>query len=675
MAPKPDTARQPAPAPKPAASAATAAAAAVKPSAGASAQPKAAPATKPPVVGPAPVKPAATKPKVAAASPAKNAAPKVATAPAAASKPKAAATTTKPAAAAKAAKPAATKTTTAKAAKSGPVRSEAEVRRENAAVCIQCCVRQFLSRRRLAKERARKAEYEALMVKQEREAWLYLVKREREEEEKRQAVERERLRKLKEQKKQEASLREAAFEGDVDALQKLLKLSDINIDCTDANGETPLLEAAGGGQVEAIKVLAQNGADVNARGNFQRTPLFRASFAGHSDAANLLLTLGGDPRLYDTDGATPADIAANDATKLVLANWKLEETDRLLAQIAKVKDAKRAKEAALRLQATQSIEKQIEEAARMDTVRQTELKRSYLEYEKRISEHDRTVRKNLEERLVSLTLQMVKDAELELEKAKIAAQEARDALQQAKMKLREQHELENKERNPGESSRPKCNFRELDDVVMRDVGDKLAAQPAWPMLIDFSRQVSTFLRYRDTNYINACSPHDTEPERIRMAILGALRFGKALVIDLMDVELWNTLPLIFNAVQPRLFEDIVSKNLVKKQTFKTLLKAKDGEEYKPANFSDARIGKFRTIFITTQRFPDADMLAATYALEVLPSPPVNDVGVAGAVCWRCCGAVSLLLRQRRASSVCARGCRPPPRCGWLFGHPGLLHQL
>eukprot|EP00042_Codosiga_hollandica_P053520 m.702881 g.702881 ORF g.702881 m.702881 type:complete len:457 (-) comp58714_c0_seq2:2984-4354(-) len=315
-------------------------------------------------------------------------------------------------------------------------------------------------------------------------------------------------------------------------------------------------------------------------------------------------------------------IAANDATKLVLANWKLEETDRLLAQISKVKDAKRAKEAALRLQATQSIEKQIEEAARMDTVRQTELKRSYLEYEKRISEHDRTVRKNLEERLVSLTLQMVKDAELELEKAKIAAQEARDALQQAKMKLREQHELENKERNPGESSRPKCNFRELDDVVMRDVGDKLAAQPAWPMLIDFSRQVSTFLRYRDTNYINACSPHDTEPERIRMAILGALRFGKALVIDLMDVELWNTLPLIFNAVQPRLFEDIVSKNLVKKQTFKTLLKAKDGEEYKPANFSDARIGKFRTIFITTQRFPDADMLAATYALEVLPSPPV-----------------------------------------------------
>eukprot|EP00042_Codosiga_hollandica_P053526 m.702999 g.702999 ORF g.702999 m.702999 type:complete len:317 (-) comp58714_c0_seq7:4054-5004(-) len=277
MAPKPDTARQPAPAPKPAASAATAAAAAVKPSAGASAQPKAAPATKPPVVGPAPVKPAATKPKVAAASPAKNAAPKVATAPAAASKPKAAATTTKPAAAAKAAKPAATKTTTAKAAKSGPVRSEAEVRRENAAVCIQCCVRQFLSRRRLAKERARKAEYEALMVKQEREAWLYLVKREREEEEKRQAVERERLRKLKEQKKQEASLREAAFEGDVDALQKLLKLSDINIDCTDANGETPLLEAAGGGQVEAIKVLAQNGADVNARGNFQRTPLFRGS--------------------------------------------------------------------------------------------------------------------------------------------------------------------------------------------------------------------------------------------------------------------------------------------------------------------------------------------------------------------------------------------------------------
>jgi len=45
----------------------------------------------------------------------------------------------------------------------------------------------------------------------------------------------------------------------------------------------------------------------------------------------------------------------------------------------------------------------------------------------------------------------------------------------------------------------------------------------WPLVIDTSGQAATFLRYRDTNYINALRPGDVEPERIRLSILGALR--------------------------------------------------------------------------------------------------------------------------------------------------------
>ncbi len=41
--------------------------------------------------------------------------------------------------------------------------------------------------------------------------------------------------------------------------------------------------------------------------------------------------------------------------------------------------------------------------------------------------------------------------------------------------------------------------------------------------MDPSEQAATFLRYRDTNYINCLSPRDTEPDKIRMALLGALR--------------------------------------------------------------------------------------------------------------------------------------------------------
>ena len=48
----------------------------------------------------------------------------------------------------------------------------------------------------------------------------------------------------------------------------------------------------------------------------------------------------------------------------------------------------------------------------------------------------------------------------------------------------------------------------------------------WPLLIDTSPQSSTFLRYRDTNFMNALNPNHMQPEVIRMSLLGALRSVK-----------------------------------------------------------------------------------------------------------------------------------------------------
>ena len=45
----------------------------------------------------------------------------------------------------------------------------------------------------------------------------------------------------------------------------------------------------------------------------------------------------------------------------------------------------------------------------------------------------------------------------------------------------------------------------------------------WPLLIDSSPQTSTFLRYRDTNFLNALNPKQMESDVIRLALLGALR--------------------------------------------------------------------------------------------------------------------------------------------------------
>lgn len=47
--------------------------------------------------------------------------------------------------------------------------------------------------------------------------------------------------------------------------------------------------------------------------------------------------------------------------------------------------------------------------------------------------------------------------------------------------------------------------------------------PRWPVVIDPSGQAATFLRYQDTNYLDTVNPDHMRPERIRLALLGALR--------------------------------------------------------------------------------------------------------------------------------------------------------
>lgn len=94
----------------------------------------------------------------------------------------------------------------------------------------------------------------------------------------------------------------------------------------------------------------------------------------------------------------------------------------------------------------------------------------------------------------------------------------------------------------------KCQVPELHDVLMKDVGGRIRADGRsvvvagwvggqrrwvgssdlvttlrWPLVIDPSGQAATFLRYQDTNYVVAVNPAHLRPERLRLALLGALR--------------------------------------------------------------------------------------------------------------------------------------------------------
>ena len=79
-----------------------------------------------------------------------------------------------------------------------------------------------------------------------------------------------------------------------------------------------------------------------------------------------------------------------------------------------------------------------------------------------------------------------------------------------------------------------------------------------------------FLRYRDTNYINAIRPSDMEAERARLAILGAIRFGKPLILDMMEVDMFGTAGDCFDRIMPGLLPAIMDKSILENEKYEFL---------------------------------------------------------------------------------------------------------
>ena len=202
---------------------------------------------------------------------------------------------------------------------------------DKAAIVIQCAFRQYLARRELARRCQERQEYLDEMEKLQKEAYLALVRQEQEaarrQREKEEAEERARREELQRRRR----LLEAAFEGDLGEIRQVLKEVEqlmtregvgydedgkarrlqrrvATVECEDSHGNTPLSEAAAGGQTMAIQLLAELGANPNTKGAFGRTPLYRAAFGGHLEAVEELLKIGADPRMYADDGSTPEQV-------------------------------------------------------------------------------------------------------------------------------------------------------------------------------------------------------------------------------------------------------------------------------------------------------------------------------------------------------------------------------
>lgn len=113
----------------------------------------------------------------------------------------------------------------------------------------------------------------------------------------------------------------AAFFGHVEAVKVLLDGgAQVNASSRNALKAVPLRSAAVAGHLDIARLLIARGADVNAKGEGGQTPLHEVAGGGRIEFARLLLDHGADVNARGDDGKTPLTIALENK-QIEMANF------------------------------------------------------------------------------------------------------------------------------------------------------------------------------------------------------------------------------------------------------------------------------------------------------------------------------------------------------------------
>lgn len=102
---------------------------------------------------------------------------------------------------------------------------------------------------------------------------------------------------------------ETSYETRCNETIKLLLNNGANVNQSKRNGSTPLYAACFDGLDSAVQLLLSNGANINLWRKDGLTPLYIACLKGHKRTCKILIDNGADINLYDNDGTSPLHAA------------------------------------------------------------------------------------------------------------------------------------------------------------------------------------------------------------------------------------------------------------------------------------------------------------------------------------------------------------------------------
>lgn len=104
-----------------------------------------------------------------------------------------------------------------------------------------------------------------------------------------------------------SELLEASMEGDLEMVKRLLE-QGADINQANSAGDTPLYVASEMGHVEVVRILIENGADINQAESNGQTPLMIAVESGHFEVVEALLEYGANLNAKTDEGDTAFDM-------------------------------------------------------------------------------------------------------------------------------------------------------------------------------------------------------------------------------------------------------------------------------------------------------------------------------------------------------------------------------
>jgi len=480
-----------------------------------------------------------------------------------------------------------------------------------AARCFSAsCLLGILSQERKAKE----AELAEAMRAAEK-ASLRMEMRKAEAARAKEAAKRAKAKKIAEDTKK---LLTSAFDGEVTELGRILdSKSGITVQAKDANGITALSEAASGGSAEAVKFLISRRSDPNSRGEFQRTPLWRACYAGHASIIELLLESGCDPRLFDDQGQTPIDVSSKDEISNCLRAWDVQRTDELVEEWESWFEDTRLEEDFRQKEAMRSVNAEFDQALAAHEAAQETLARAKAAMRNREKEHGIGLAAGQAEARMACESA---DAELQkADQAAIAAQGRFDKANVARLAA-----LEECGASPDALPGREVDVKDLNNVLIRDVGERIGKSSKWPLLIDPSDCGRKLLLYAGCSVASFWRPEDMDPKRLRIALLSMLRAGGILAVDLALFGVGVDRSLLaspFEQVRPWLFEELVARSAegrsrllevqasTKRARFHELVEKDEKKNFGLEHFDDERISKFKFVVVTATERPHKELLS------------------------------------------------------------------